>query len=46
MSSLEITGIAFACIFGGAILGMFFQTILPKDHLSPDSKDVVKWGWV
>ena len=44
MSSLEIAGIAFACIFGGAMLGMFLQTILPKDHLSPDSKDVVKVG--
>jgi hypothetical protein len=44
MSSLEIAGIIFACIFGGAMLGMFFQSILPRDHLSPDSKDVVKVG--
>jgi len=42
MSSLEIAGITLACIFDGAMLGMFFQTILSKDHLSPDSKDVVK----
>src|SRR5262249_19416899 len=44
MSSLEIAGIIFACIFGGALLGMLFQSVLPKEHLSPDSKDVVKVG--
>src|SRR5262245_19816578 len=44
MSSLEIAGIAFACIFGGALLGMLLRTVLPEHHLSPDSKDVVKVG--
>jgi hypothetical protein len=44
MSSLEIAGIIFACIFGGALLGMFFRTVLPEHHLSQDSKDVVKVG--
>jgi hypothetical protein len=44
MSSLEIAGITFACIFGGALLGMFLRSVLPEDHLSPDSKDVVKVG--
>jgi hypothetical protein len=44
MTSLEIAGIAFACIFGGALLGMFFRIVLPEHHLSADSKDVVKVG--
>src|SRR5262245_24788539 len=44
MTSLEIAGIAFLCIFGGALLGMFFRTVLPEHHLNPESKDVVKVG--
>jgi len=44
MSSLAIASITFACIFGGALLGMFLRTILPEHHLNPDSKDVVKLG--
>jgi hypothetical protein len=44
MSSLAITGITFVCVFGGALLGMLFRTILPEHHLNPDSKDVVKVG--
>ncbi len=34
----------FACVFGGAILGMSIRAILPQPHLSPESKDVVKLG--
>jgi hypothetical protein len=44
MSSLEIAAIAFVCIFGGALLGMFLRSALPEHHLNPDSKDVVKVG--
>ena len=36
--------IVFACVFGGALLGMFLRTALPEHHLSTDSKDVVKLG--
>jgi hypothetical protein len=42
MSSLTISGIIFACIFGGALLGMLLRARLPGEHLSPDTKDVVK----
>jgi Protein of unknown function (DUF4239) len=42
MSSLTIGSIVFACLFVGALLGMFIRTILPAHHLSPESKDVVK----
>ena len=44
MSALIIALIAFACIFGGTLLGMFLRTILPGHHLSDESKDVVKLG--
>jgi hypothetical protein len=36
--------IAFGCIFGGMLLGMFLRGVLPEHHLSDDSKDVVKLG--
>ena len=44
MSSIAISSIVFACVFGGAILGMSIRAILPQHHLSSDSKDVVKLG--
>lgn len=44
MSAMAIGGIVFACVFGGALLGMFLRTVLPEDHLSADSKDFVKLG--
>jgi hypothetical protein len=44
VSALTISLIAFACIFGGTLLGMFLRTILPGHHLSDESKDVVKLG--
>ena len=42
MSALAIAFIVFACVFGGALLGMFLRTALPEGHLSGDTKDVVK----
>jgi hypothetical protein len=39
-----IGGIAFACVFGGALLGMLLRQALPAHHLSTDSKDVMKLG--
>lgn len=44
MSSLVISGIVFACIFGGTVLGMVLRAILPEKHLSGESKDLVKLG--
>ena len=44
MSPLAISAIVFACVFGGALLGMFIRAVLPDHHLSTDSKDVVKLG--
>jgi hypothetical protein len=44
VSTAATSLIAFAFIFGGALLGMLLRAILPEPHLSPDSKDVVRLG--
>jgi hypothetical protein len=44
MSSITISFIAFACVFGGALLGILLRAVLPQDHLSAESKDIVKLG--
>ncbi len=44
MSPLMISLIAFVCIFGGSLFGMFLRIILPEHHLSDESKDAVKLG--
>jgi len=42
MSSIEIGIGTFALVFGGALLGTFIGTKLPKHHLNADTKDVVR----
>ena len=42
MSAMAIAWIVFACVFGGALLGMFLRSALPEKHLSGDTKEVVK----
>ena len=44
MSPTQIASIVFACVFGGALGGMFLRVVLPGHHLSEDTKDVVKLG--
>jgi hypothetical protein len=44
MSPLSLSLIAFACVFGGTLLGMFLRNRLPGHHLSGDTKDVVRLG--
>jgi hypothetical protein len=44
MSSTIISLIVLACVFGGALLGIFLHAILPQHHLSSESKDIVKLG--
>lgn len=44
MSAMAISWVVFACVFGGALLGMFLRNFLPEHHLNADSKDVVKLG--
>jgi hypothetical protein len=44
MSSLVIGLISAACIFGGALLGMWLHKVLPEHHLDDASKDTIKLG--
>jgi len=44
MNSLATSAIVFACVFGGALLGFSLRGVLPEDHLSPASRDLVKLG--
>lgn len=44
MSSIKVSLIAFACIFGGVLCGMSVRRTIPQDHLSAESKDAVKVG--
>jgi Protein of unknown function (DUF4239) len=44
VSALAIAAIVFVFVFGGALLGMFLRTVLPKTHFVDESKDVVKLG--
>jgi hypothetical protein len=41
MSSLAVSLIVFACLFGGALLGIFLRTVVPEHHLDADSKSSV-----
>jgi hypothetical protein len=41
----EVTAlIVFACVFGGALLGMSIRSWLPEQHVSGDARDVMKLG--
>jgi hypothetical protein len=42
MSPLTVSGIVFAIIFVGALFGLFLRSRLPENHLSTDTKDVIK----
>ena len=44
MSPLAISLVAFGCICGGMMIGMFLRVVLPEHHLSDESKDAVKLG--
>ena len=42
MSAIQIGVTAFACIFGGALIGMLLPRVLPKECLSADSSITIK----
>lgn len=42
MSSATISLVVFACIFGGAVVGMALRALLSEKHLSAETKDLVK----
>jgi hypothetical protein len=41
---IEIALVVFACVLGGALLGMFLQIVAPDHHLNQASQDVIKLG--
>jgi hypothetical protein len=44
MSAMAIGCIVFACVFGGALLGMLLRAVLPALHRDADSKELMKLG--
>lgn len=44
MSPIAVSLVAFACVFGGAMLGMFLRGRLPEHHQSADSQRIVNLG--
>jgi len=42
MNALATGGVVLMCVFGSAMLGMGLRAVLPKHHLSSDSRDVIK----
>jgi hypothetical protein len=44
MPSFAISLIVFACLFGGAVIGILLRRALPNDHLSAESGGAVKLG--
>lgn len=44
MSAIAVSLIVFACVFGGAMLGMFLRARLPEHHQSADSQRIINLG--
>jgi hypothetical protein len=44
MNSILVSMIVFACVFAGALFGMYLRVALPEHHLSAASIDAVKVG--
>jgi hypothetical protein len=44
VSSLTVSIIVFACVFGGAMAGIFVSSRLPRHHVTSETKDVVRLG--
>ena len=44
MAPVEIALIVFACVFAGALLGMFLRGRIPEHHLNAQTENVIKLG--
>jgi len=44
MSPILVSSIVFACVFGGAVLGILSRGALPQHHLSAETEGVVRLG--
>ena len=43
-SIIEIAVTIFGCLFGGALAGMGLRALIPKHHLDPETRDLIKLG--
>jgi len=46
MTDFHFGLLVLACVFGGALTGMFLGRVLPPHHLGDYTKSVVTWQWV
>jgi Protein of unknown function (DUF4239) len=44
VNALGLASLTFACAFGGALLGAYARSLLPPNHLSKESQDVMRLG--
>lgn len=44
MQPITISSTVFACIFGGAVVGVILRMVLPEHHLNADANEVIKLG--
>lgn len=44
MSPITVTVIVFAGVFGGGLAGVLIHSVLKTEHLSPESREVVRLG--
>jgi hypothetical protein len=44
MTSVAVAVTIFCCLFAGALAGMALQAVIPKSHLDPDTRDLIKLG--
>jgi hypothetical protein len=44
VSSVIVSAVVLAWVFGGALLGLALRSRVPEHHLTADSRDVVKLG--
>ena len=42
MSPIAVSALVFACVFGGALVGMGLRAVLPEHHRSGESKELVR----
>ena len=44
VNALLLATLTFGCAFGGALLGAYIRSLLPPNHLSKESQDVMRLG--
>lgn len=44
VNAISVAAVVFVCAFGGTLVGMFLQRVLPPPHLRQESRDVIRLG--